>query len=713
MIRVLPLAGILFAPLAVAISAATAQQNWIEITPTSGPEPGVVQVLETSAAEPLRWQGPEDRYIVCTGGPDRAVQCDPLFLQPGDPLPTPIDDGLPVVGRILVGKEPAPAATVTVFPEALAARRPFVLPLFLQRNEGLQREVRSDAEGRFRTPILAPGRYALEFTTAGGRRQFSAPFLIRSRRELDEEKGAREATLLDLGDLRLPAGLAVQVSVLTPDGLPIEKAKLIASQGTGLRDRVAFFGSTDTEGLGILREIQANAPVQVRCEAEGFSPLEKRFSVPPDAMLCVLQPLAKIRGTVLAEGEPVPQATLATLLPPAFPGAARQRRTVATDEEGHFEIANLTPRTYELSVAAPGFRAETLPVELNPGDDRLLDPIELIPAAERFLRVTDATNQEPIPGALILPVEPPGLAQGVTDENGETVLALGAGGTVTLRITAAGFPPAVFALPPEPPADGEADAFALDRGGSILIEVWSETGDPCTGCDVAFYRPGGEPLALPTTGLRTDGAGQAKTPLLPAGSYHVTLEEARSVGGAVEVSSGRFHKVADVRPGEVTPVRLGQPAQTVAVEFWPTPPPDWRLQGSTARDIQTYAPDTDGTFTIRQHPGESLTLRLIHEGISVSQTILSATFDEPRLRLDLPETRVRGQVESDGNPLDVRLQSITNPALGAWTVAGPTGHFQIPFVPPGGYVLVIQGTPVSAVTVAAGTDQDLGVVSLP
>ena len=691
----------------------TAGESWVEITPTSGSEVGIVQTIEADIEAPVRWDGEPNRYIVCTGGPDLAVQCDTRYLEPADPLPVSTDDGLPVAGRVWVGDKPAAAATVTVFPEELEARRPFVLPLFFQKDTGLVRAVRSDPEGKFRLPTLAPGRYQMELTTASGRRQLSDPFAIPSRHAREEEQDDQIEAMLDLGDLRLPVGLTMQVSVLTPNGQPIEKARLIANQGTGVQDRISFFGATDAQGLGLLREIQPDAPVQVRCEARGFTPHQERFPVPPDSVLCVLRPLARIRGTVLGGGEPVPQATIATLLPPAFPGAARQTRTVMTNEEGEFEIADLTPRPYSLTAAAPGYRAQQVQVELNSGEEHQLEPVELILAEERLLRIVNGSDQQPLPGAEIIPVEPPGLAQGVTDENGEAVLALGGGDAVTLRISAAGFPPAIFELPADPPPSGEADEFAMHRGGSILIQAWTGTGEPCAGCDVVFYRPGGEPLALSTKGLKTDSFGEVRTDILSAGTYHVALEEARSVGGVVSVRSGHNLKIVEVRPSEVTAVIFGQPTRTIGVQFWPPPPPGWNLRVATSQGIEVYEPAADGMFIVRQRPDESLTLRLTREGISVAQAILPATFDEPHLRIDLPETAVQGQVESGEGPLDVRLQSVTTPGISAWTVTAPGGTFLIPFLPPGAYILEIQGRPTSTVTLAAGNSQDLGVLSLP
>jgi hypothetical protein len=352
-------------------------------------------------------------------------------------------------------------------------------------------------------------------------------------------------------------------------------------------------------------------------------------------------------------------------------------------------------------------------VEVAAGDDYQLDDVELTPAADRILRVLDGATQEPLAGASIVPVEPAGLAQGVTGENGEVVLALGEGETIALRITAAGFPPAIFDLPAEPPLAGEAEEFVLQHGGSIRIQVWTDTGEPCAGCDVAFYRSGSDSLEGGPKGLKTNGVGVATTEVLPIGRYHVTLESARSTGTAVTVRSGQHSAIAEVRTREVTPVELGEPALTMAVEFWPQPPPGWRVQTETTRGFRTYEPETDGRFTVRQVPRAPLILRLIHDCVSVTQAILPPEFDDPDLRIDLPDAGIRGQIESGESHLDVRLRAVTNPAFTAWTTSTQGGYFQVPFLTPGAYVLEVHGQALSTVTVAPGDFLDVGMVTLP
>jgi hypothetical protein len=137
------------------------------------------------------------------------------------------------------------------------------------------------------------------------------------------------------------------------------------------------------------------------------------------------------------------------------------------------------------------------------------------------------------------------------------------------------------------------------------------------------------------------------------------------------------------------------------------------LQASTAQDIRTYKPEGDGSFAVRRIVGRALTLRLIREGISVAQTVLPASFDDGELRLDLPDTSVQGYLESGESHLDIRLLSVSTPGLRAWTQTLAGGGFQVPFLPPGAYILEIQGQPASTFTVAAGDSQDLGAVTPP
>jgi hypothetical protein len=402
------------------------------------------------------------------------------------------------------------------------------------------------------------------------------------------------------------------------------------------------------------------------------------------------------------EDEPVAAATVAV---------RRSDRSAQTGNDGAFLLDSLEPGGYELTIAAPGFRAVKREVTLASQERRRLEPVRLEKAAPLTGRVVDGETEEPVAGAVLTVQDPPGSGSAQSDADGLFTLRAAADGPLGVEVTAAGYPAARIEVPAGREESAEPLVIKLLPGGQIQVTIWDEEAEaPCLACSVGVEALGGKGDLL-----TTDAEGQALTRLLAPGPHRVSREKVQTFGSYMTVSSGDDTRTVNVEPGKTVQVAFGERRTTVTLAFFPPPPNGWGLLADAASYHLRLEPREDGTFRVRKDPGEELALALHSlNQIRVETARVPADFAEPELRVTLPETLVRGTLVRGEEPLPgVRIELLAGPgrAPAGWVVTGADGSFAVPHLRPGTYQMMAGGKPLGTFELNPGTPLDLGPIS--
>ncbi|HVR95548.1 MAG TPA: carboxypeptidase regulatory-like domain-containing protein [Thermoanaerobaculia bacterium] len=169
-------------------------------------------------------------------------------------------------------------------------------------------------------------------------------------------------------------------------------------------------------------------------------------------------------------------------------------------------------------------------------------------------KVVDDLSREPVAGATVTVMDPPGAGSAVSGEEGAFSLPAASEEALLLEVRAEGYPPASVKVAPERQASGEPLEVELLPGGRVHVSPWDEESDiPCTGCSVSLM-VGGR-----SHSLVTDTQREALSELLAPDQYQVSLVRMRSLGGVVQVSGG------DAAPSRPAQRRLGHPQDSFSV----------------------------------------------------------------------------------------------------------------------------------------------------
>ncbi len=685
---------------------------WMEILPFSSWQSRVLTLSSDGPGAVKRAE--QGAAVVCIGGSGMAITCEEQFLHSGEPIEPPdAEPGVMVVGRVLVNGEPASGVQVALTLAGLTARRPLLLPLGFEDGK-VKRAVVSDAKGRFSTPPLAAASYRLELKPTGGKLELLDPIAVPTpedlRDETTDQDPSAEPTLpptLDVGDLEVAPGLAIEFLVIDESGAPLPGAAVAANQSKATGGTAMFETHVDKQGRAVLRGFEAGR-IQTTCSMPGFSLQITKFEALPTWVECVLQPQATLSGDVLSDDEGVAGVTVSLVTSDRY----GRNRSSTTDSEGRFLFPGIDAGEYRLVFAAPGFEVVEREGTLVPGEEGS-EVVNLEPAPPRWGRVIDAASGEPVAGARVSTVDPAGAVSGISDEEGELFFDAPSDRHLILEVSARGYPRRHAELTPEDGTEDEPWQVELTKGGRIAVTVWSsKTDGPCVGCDLWISSdPAASGPDVP--GLRTGQDGRAVTADLAQGRYRINLPEISSFGSMVQVRGGHNVKTAEVEAGTVTEVVFGEPRQTVEVRFRPLPAPGWQLR-STGREAKNlYDPQPDGSFKVRRRPGEALALRLVSRGVGVDQGIL-APESEDFVALDLAKTSVTGQLDAeleiDPAAPGLKIRSLFHGGSTAWVMPGPNGRFEIPFLPPGAYRIVAGERALATFQLAEGQALELGKV---
>jgi Carboxypeptidase regulatory-like domain len=676
--------------------------RWVLITPFSSSQAQKLLSV-ANGANSLSLAGTRPGLaLLCMGGEGAATLCERQMIQEGTAvvLGGPVA-GVRVAGRLRMGRRPAAGARIALVPHPLMLRKPFSVPLY-RDGQKLVSELRTDELGRFAAPLLAPGQYRLDIRLAGGRILQGEPFQVPERRMLIH-KGDSPAAVptFDLGELVVDDGLEVTVTVTDRAGHPIAGAGVGAMQEAETGRNVFFEALSDAAGATRLGPLLPGLAVALTCRARGFDRLEQHFATPPAAVSCGLSTLARIAGKIVdQDARPVSGATV------SLRGGGHVTRSRS---DGRFMLLDLTPGQHRLAVAAPGYKTAFREVAAAAGELRQVEPIELVAATRLNGTVLDGIRQEPVTGATVSVTDPPGFEPVVTGLDGSFALSAGGDAGLRLQVMAEGYPATRLSIAAEQLVSEEPLEIDLYPGGRVHVTAWDEDADtPCAGCGIVLAPAGGDFLRLVT-----DVNGEALSPLFAKGPCSATLETVETSGSMVQVRGGENVRNVTIEPDKTAEVAFGERLPALVVRFSEPLPANWSLRAEDLSGSLTVRPQQDGSFTVRRHPSEPVTLSLLGpSGLVVRQAVLPAAAAETALDLDLSQTQVGGMLLQGEAPAPLTAIKILAPdgTEAARAITSDTGSFLVPFLSPGSYSLATGGWVGSGFSLGAGAAVDLGQV---
>lgn len=660
--------------------------------------------------------------------------------------------GRSIVGRLVQDGLGVEQAKVWLAATGLDAPRGFTLPLTVRRVGEVKasRYVLTDADGGFRLPPVAEGRYELEFALPSSLMHRTPAFEVPPPgAPLGED--AAEVELLNLGEIVVPGGLDLEVLTVDSTGRSVVGAAVEVSQASdeegepeGLGRQL--IGRSDDQGRVLMSGLRARPNVQLRCSAPGHESAELTFELLPVSAECVMPAMARIIGTVdLVAADPADPETGADTGPlnsvwitAARPGdeAGGERPVVGVpDDQGRFELPNLAAGPWRLTVAAPGYEPRVLPLEPTAGETVDAGVINLSPTFMLEGRVVTTESSEPVPGATVEVIDPWGGGSALTDSGGRFQIPSAGSFPLTLRVFSEDRPPKRVTWTPAQQRATAERVIELQRGGWIRALVGGAT--PCAGCRLRLVpeRAGGE-VGGALADMETDAAGEALSEALAPGGYYVLRPRYTSRGTWVRKVPDAEQRFVRVRSGEVSTVRF-EAGEALRVRVAPLDRlagGSLQLRSSLGRQrgiaegagIFRFHPDPDErqeVFLTRRPPGETVD-ELIYLGplpTAVRRIAVpvgaGSLGNQTRLRdvveLRLNASGLRGRLETWEQQAiadaRIRLRGVEDQRFLVESRSAADGTFYLADVYPGVYALFIGERAYQFVSVQAGQVVDLGV----
>jgi Carboxypeptidase regulatory-like domain len=556
----------------------------------------------------------------------------------------------------------------------------------------------SDAVGRFQIRGLSSGEYELRVE-----RPDVSPV------HLQDIQIPPGSPVVDLGDVELPSGGAIEGRVADVRGAPVAGARISFSpaQREGPRGVYEPVGDTFVVKTGENGSFQARGLHRGRSyDLQVRHPDYREVTVPDvevpaaEPVRIVLRPNRALSGKVVgSEGEAVEGASLFVVEEIQVGGAlSYSMQSVArTDSGGWFFADQLLPGTLTLEVQAEGYPSRRVDGLLLP-EDQDLRGLEIIldRGVQLDVRVLGAAG-EPAVDALVeaepeagagRPFEYQGAAC-TTDLRGRCRLAVPEAGLYTVRATAQG---------------AAAAARVEAAGGIILVEIRLASGVEVSGWvideDGVAVSRASIVLTSPTGEFQTftEPDGNFRFSGVADGQYRVravqTLTSASSAvleilvaGRPVRNLELRFQAGA-LLTGRVTGLEAGERREAV-VSAAPEPPRygDPGLSGYVDALGEYRIPGlTTGEWKVRAH---TATGRQAEGTLRIDPGAKTA-----RLDLELPPRgpRLSGRVLVDGSPLaGALIQGWRQSTLIGQGATAHDGSFAFDLQEPGGITLLIGG----------------------
>lgn len=768
----------------IVLLPADLREAWLEVTPlTPLAEPVLRFLPETHRSdEPrrLRPDLPIGPAMVCTGAQGLGVSCFPHFHYRGPAADfqgsleqvAEVSPGLVLTGQVRLGVSPVDHAEVAVVPAGLVSIRPFTLPLVAEGSSAkrLRRRVLTDSSGQFITPAIAPGSYFLEIHLPSGRFHRGPEFLLALPvgqedddlqddsksitntaegtsasealdRRATQEPNPSEETIVDLGQIDVEDGLALDIRLVDSAEGPISAASIEARQGIHPSDLVTFEQSSNELGAARLVGLSAEKPVVLSFEAEGFRGARLTFELVPAVVTVILEPLATIRGEVTSSnGEPADHAVVslrATDSTPAavsFPEpseepspipAGNTLRTQMLDAEGTFRFESLAAGDYELTAAAPSRAVYRAPIRVAAGESLALEPITLLAGRQMTGRVIDRKTRIGIANAEIVASSPPGSVRTTTGSKGEFSFQTSGSESLELRFIAEGYADLTRTFTLDPSTADQPLEVTLEPAGWILAMARDGTAEqlPCQGCRLLLSAERARASSVASSSvqtLTTDPRGEALSRPLAPGRYRVQKPAIVHLGSTVIEQPDAETREVRVSAGEIEVVRFGESREHLTLRFEPAWERHWSLLVRRVGRVERLLPEADGSFRLPFRRGESPRLfayffdPVAAREADIYQADLPQDLPESELVIRLHPTELTGRIHIEGEPragLPIRLFSLTGEALATvWT--GTDGAFSVPHLPPGVYSLGVGERSILSLSLRNGLSLDLGTFDL-
>jgi hypothetical protein len=566
---------------------------------------------------------------------------------------------------------------------------------------GALRDVECDASGAFVLTHLSAGPIDLVATKRG---------LLEARHAVPG--GVADGQRVEGVVLTLTRGGELPGRVVFPDGAPAAGAKVTAGMdlsqlgGAGAFDIASTRGgtaTTDADGRFVLTGLSKSAfALTARLDIEDAKPghptgawraVRKSVTLDAGEVELVLLQHASLQGRVVAahDGTPVQAFTVYAELEGsgAVLGIGATRRTKAFEGrvDGAFELVDLEPGTWNVSVAAVGF-AECAPISIAVARDAVseLTLFSLTRGAAIAGTVVDPTGAV-VPGARValaldqaasIAQQQRGTLTDVhADAEGAFLMDGLVAGTHELRASADGYascaPLGIEVNAGETTADV---VLTLRRGGTLEGRAFLDDGSPAAG-HLVILQP------LPTQFAQhistIDSEGEFEFTHLEPGSWQVIAmpdqrENDQGAGGGAAMASvlgGMKFATVDIADGETTTVVLGEPPPapldlsvrvTSAGEAVPGAIVSLLPQGTKGKAVMSglvmKVTDGEGACVLRLAGGGDYLATVQLLGGAGEQTSVEYPITVPKevsehsIAFELPGGSIAGRVtNADGEPL--------------------------------------------------------------
>ncbi|HEX5715073.1 MAG TPA: carboxypeptidase regulatory-like domain-containing protein [Thermoanaerobaculia bacterium] len=577
----------------------------------------------------------------------------------------------------------------------------------------------SDPEGRFRIPRVSAGRFDLRAESQG----FAATVV-------EGVSIPEQEPEVDLGEIRLLAGGAIEGIVTDTRGKPVEKAWIDLSPSGGedfMTAASAISGRQPTETGPDGRFRIENLPRGVRFDLHA-----DHAELQPAEVLAVEVPTAEplrirlshpqaLSGRVVDElGGPIAGASVSPSVTTVAPdGSSRSRidEKTTTDPDGRFRLSRVSPGAVQVQASAPGYRSgevlvqvpeegETEPVEitLGPGtslEGQVLDRHGLpVRRARMELRTRPGNPRSSVSGSM-------------ADEEG--------------RYEMVDLEPGPYEVAAYLDHRGRATRAAVEiRPGRNRLDLRFGAGVEVSG---RVLDSRGEPV--PGAGLSLEAVQQQDQPVWP-------LQATSSADGSfvlADVADGEYRLVATRQgfgPSAYPEIRVdGAPVSGLELRLSPGAVIRGRILGLQPEEVrgvtvgafsESFGTSLMGTLSPEPAyriadvaPGEWHVSAHIAPGISIQGKVeVAEGIEEVVLDLELPTGfTLTGRVFVDREPLPKAFVMAASQDLETQSngTTGQDGAFRLERLPAGSYVLMVQLQPDAADyrTLEIGGDLDVTV----
>ena len=406
-------------------------------------------------------------------------------------------------------------------------------------------------DGRFRMAQVPVGRHVLAVVAPGFTPQ-----------RVDVTVGTSP---VDMGDVRLEAGLAIQGRVVDAGGTPVSEAELKASPAVLERkmhdessERTA---RSDGEGHFLIGGL-GEGTYEVTVEAYGFGRVVKPINAGTKDVRLALEPGGSITGQVVDEGgRPLTDyRVVAQVKRPEDDrrGFQRPYSQAVTAEDGRFRIDTVAATTYVLDVSSADYESASVDdVAVRTG--AATDVGRVVLRTGGIVRGTVVDGGDvPVAGAEVN-VEPRSFLHFVrqprttTDGDGAFVLRGVATGTVEVTVSHPSYAEGSTGRIDVDPAHGPTDVkIVLGEGARVQGSVRKRDGSPVPEVTIVLHPlgPNGRPRRTPYM-AETGSDGSFAIERVPPGQAMAVL-----MADAGRVKTGSQTRTIDVQEAQVTTVEF-------------------------------------------------------------------------------------------------------------------------------------------------------------